>query len=226
MIQVLLGLLLLGLVIYAMRRLVAAPPSSVVKGLRVTGLALLAGGGLFLAVTGRLFLLLPWLLRLFQMRGTPRPQSARPGQRSEVTSAFLRMELDHDTGAMNGEILAGAFRGRLLDRMTREELAHFWREAQQDADSLQLLEAWFDRHWADWREVFAQGSGGAQFPERPAGPMSKEEACHILGVGPNASTEEIKAAHRRLMMKVHPDVGGSAYLAARINEARSRLLTD
>ena len=54
--------------------------------------------------------------------------------------------------------------------------------------------------------------------------MDAEEARRILGVGPEATTEEIRAAHRRLVAKVHPDQGGSAELAGKVNAARDILL--
>ena len=57
-----------------------------------------------------------------------------------------------------------------------------------------------------------------------SGQMSVDEALKLLGLKPDATTDEIKAAHRRLMKQVHPDTGGSAYLAARVNEAKDILL--
>lgn len=71
-----------------------------------------------------------------------------------------------------------------------------------------------------------QGAGGQHSqppPRRPAG-MSVAEARETLGVGPSASEDEIRKAHRELMKKVHPDIGGSGGLATRVQEARDVLL--
>ena len=67
--------------------------------------------------------------------------------------------------------------------------------------------------------------GPAPTAAKLADKMSRSEACRILGVGPDAGREDIKAAYTRLMQAVHPDKGGTAGLAAQLNAARDRLLS-
>jgi hypothetical protein len=148
-----------------------------------------------------------------------------PGSVSRVRSAVLEMELDHDTGEMNGAVLAGAFTGRSLNELDEAALRQIYEECRRgDPDGVRLLEAYLDRRFAGWRE-HAQGDddagprGGAQ-----PGPMTEQEAYQILGLQPGASAEEVRRAHRTLMLKLHPDHGGTTYLAARINEAKDVLL--
>lgn len=147
------------------------------------------------------------------------------GNVSKVRSRYLAMELDHDTGALTGRIVDGRFAGWDLLDLGPEETRAFIDEVSHDADSVSLLENWLDANRAGWREYFAEEDAGAPHGGAQAtGRDPVAEAYAVLGLQPGASEEEIKAAHRELMKGVHPDRGGSEYLAARINEARDLLL--
>jgi DnaJ-domain-containing protein 1 len=132
------------------------------------------------------------------------------------------MTLDHDSGEMSGEVVQGNHAGARLDDLDDEQLKALLREVSGDAESAALLEAWLERYRPDWPQWGERGEGR----EEPAasGPMSVEEAREILGVDSMADARQIRAAHRRLMKNVHPDQGGSTYLAAKLNEARDLLL--
>ena len=133
------------------------------------------------------------------------------------------MELDHDSGAMHGRILAGRHEGATLDALDPPTLIGLLGEI--DGDSRDLLAAYLDRREPGWRE-HAQGDAAAGSGTRAArsGKMTEEEAYQILGIQPGASAEDISRAHRSLMKKLHPDQGGTTYLAARVNEAKDVLL--
>jgi len=145
------------------------------------------------------------------------------GQASRVRTAFLEMELDHDSGAMRGRILEGPQKGAALDSLDRQTLIGLL--GSIDADSRDLLAAYLDRRHPGWRE-HAQSDAGAGHSSRSArgSKMTEEEAYQILGIQPGADAETVTRAHRSLMKKLHPDQGGSTYLAARVNEAKEVLL--
>jgi hypothetical protein len=143
------------------------------------------------------------------------------GNISKVRSYRFEMELDHDTGAVSGRVLNGQFAGMDLLDLGEEEVRILLAEVEGDADSLSLLESWLDTNRAGWREYFEEQDAG-QSPGADVDPL--EEAYNILGLDAGATEEQIRAAHRDLMKGVHPDRGGSSYLAAKINRARDLLL--
>jgi len=145
-----------------------------------------------------------------------------PGQTSKVRSGFLDMTLDHDTGELKGSIIAGTHAGRSLDEFDLPQLAAIM--STFDAESAALLEIYLDRRFAGWRQNTQGAGAGRQRGQPSSGKMTTEEAYQILGLQPGAGRDEIGRAHRSLMKKLHPDQGGSTYLAARVNEAKETLL--
>ena len=132
------------------------------------------------------------------------------------------MTLDHDSGDLAGEVIAGVFAGQQLQQMSLENLLELLSTCQvQDTQSAALLETYLDRHHGEnWRTDTDTKDTAAP----PSGPMSRQEAADILGVTEDASNEEIKAAHRRLIQRLHSDRGGSDYLATLINQARETMI--
>ena len=146
-----------------------------------------------------------------------------PGRRSQVETRLLRMTLDHDSGGLSGVVLAGRFVGQGLDQLDFTQLLALLDEARQtDPPSLPVLEAWLDRLDADWRQRAGAASGHSSHGHGDS--MTREDALAILGLKPGADPAAIKEAHRNLMAKVHPDHGGSTWLAVKLNQARDLLL--
>jgi hypothetical protein len=229
MASVLLGIAALVLLLWALNAFTKTDPKVAARVLKTSaGTAALAGAVILVAL-GRVGIALPlgvaglFLLGLWPGgMGFGRRARRSPGQVSRVRSAFLEMELDHDTGAMRGRILAGRHEGVGLDALDLATLLGLL--AEIDEESRALLATYLDRRNPGWREhAKADATTGTGGPPR-TGPMTQEEAYQILGLEPGASAEEIGHAHRTLMKKLHPDQGGSTYLAARINEAKDTLL--
>jgi hypothetical protein len=230
----LLGVVVLVLLLWAANSFSKADPKAAARLLRnLGGVAVVLFAGFLLlrgeigpAITVGLFGLgiLGWVSLWPATFGARMQKSS--GQVSRVRTAFIEMELDHDTGTMNGRILAGAHQGESLDALDPPTLIGLL--GAMDADSRDLLAAYLDRRAPEWREHAERDAAAGSGP-RPrsarGSKMTEEEAYQILGVQPGASAQDISRAHRSLMKKLHPDQGGSTYLAARVNEAREVLLS-
>ena len=209
---------------------------AILKVMLIAGILMAA----LLAVTGRLNVLLALLVFLFPLlrRVLPslltgsgrRDAKAKPGNQSHVSSDILDMTLDHDSGDMSGKILKGPMAGRALVDLGESEfivLLQYCRD--HDEDSARLLETYLDRRFGDsWRtdDPTGEDAGSSERENSSSGgALTDSEALDILGLEAGASRDEIIQAHRRLMQKMHPDRGGSNYLAARVNEAKERLLS-
>jgi len=225
-IAILCGLLLLG---YLFVNANPARLAQIAKWMGI-GLAVAAAIALLVVTEGRVIMLLAPLAALFP--ALRRVRSMMSGLRgpstvgtSTVETQFIRMSLNHDTGAMTGTVLQGRFAGMRLEELRPPELLVLLRECRaEDEEAARLLEAYLDRVHSNWRDEMAgeRTSGGGP---RPSGPdVTVDEAYAILGLAPGADAEAIKAAHHRLMKQLHPDHGGTDYLASKINRARDVLL--
>jgi len=232
------GCLVLVLLLIAGRFLASVDPRKLASAFRkAAGAAALAVAG-FLIVRGALPLAIPIgvfgfaLIRGgsgFGFGGPFGSASKTPGQKSHIRTDRLEMELDHDSGHMEGKALSGRFVGRLLSTLSDTEAMELLDELHQDgAPEAAVMEAYLDWRLPGWRDQdqdsTKRANGGRARGRARGTRMSTEEAYAVLGIGPGASDDDIRQAHRRLMMKMHPDQGGSTYLAARINEAKEVLL--
>lgn len=249
MLYLVLGMAVLALGLVALRGFAQANPASVARRLRVGGGAVALLSAALLLMRGLEVIALPlaafgsWLLWGGEVspwlggggnarhprnpwqprRPPPRPKAKMagrtPGQSSRVETEHLEMELDHDTGEMHGRVLKGMFAGRDISTLSPTDLGLLWQDCRHvDPQSAQLVEAYLDRIYPSWREDMARGE--SDMSRGPDGRMMEDEALDILGLKPGASEEAIRRAHRELMLKLHPDRGGSTYLAAKINEAK------
>ena len=237
-VQLLAVVSLLIILWYASNAFSRANPAKLARHLKPLGGYATLAGAAFLMVRGQveaavavggfgLYLLglanPPAFARMFSKVGSI------PGgdQVSRVRSAMIEMELHHDTGAMEGSVLAGPHSGVRLADLTRpqcEEILQICR--RDDPEGARLLEAYLDRRFPGWRPAGedhgdpGRGSGD----RRLAGAMTEDEAYEILGLAKGASSEDIARAHRTLMKKLHPDYGGPTALAAKVNEAKAVLM--
>ena len=242
MIDLLIGAFALVLVLILLHGFTRADPRSLVKGLRYLGASALVLAAAFFLVRG----IVPAAVLLGSMAygvftggrvwpggwpywhfprpgGGPRTQS---GQSTRVATDWVEMELEHDSGDMRGRVRKGAFSGQSLHQLTDDDVLRFHAEAgAADPETARLLEAYLDRRLgSDWRIKAQEQTSSSQQRSRSSSGMTREEAYRVLGLPAGATEEEIRAAHRRLILNLHPDRGGTNYLAAKINEAKDVLL--
>ena len=208
--------------------LLSVNPAVLARTMRYALPVAMAAIGIIMTLIGRAGLGVPLLAFAAALYGRARSAgraTRQPGGQSYVRSAALEMELDLDTGEMNGLVLAGSFEGQELDALEEEDLMQLHTELSRDPESLGLLEAYLDRRVPDWRAGFDTDEGPGLGAAPGSGAMTHKEAYEVLGLAAGASEAEIREAHRRLMKRMHPDTGGSTFLAGRINEAKAVLLS-
>ena len=140
-------------------------------------------------------------------------------------TALIDIRVRADGSLSEGLVIAGPRAGAWLDALAVAVVIELLATCRQsDPEGAALLEPYLDRRAPGWR-VDAEGDRDPR-PGRPAypGAMTQEEAYQILGLQRGATAEQVRTAHRSLMKLTHPDQGGSAERAARVNAARDRLL--
>ncbi|WP_281413494.1 J domain-containing protein [Microvirga antarctica] len=224
------GLAALGVVWWLSKVFVRTDTKAVAKAVKIVGGVLALGAAALLGMKGRIDMALllggfgAWALGWSGMNLSLPWRRSKPEDLARFRSAMIEMEVDRRSGAISGAVLAGGFTGRRLGDLDQQSLQALYGECRSlDAEGAALLEAYFDRRFPGWRE-YAQGNGDTRARPQP-GAMSKEEAYQVLGLQPGASLDEIRESYRRLMKKLHPDQGGTAHLAARVNQAREVLLS-
>ncbi|MDE1461595.1 DnaJ domain-containing protein [Spartinivicinus poritis] len=220
------------------------------KSLIITGLLFFA----YLVITGRLsivFALLaalipfirkglslasywPFIQKLWQHKSILTPsagaQQQAKGKQSTVRTPLLVMTLNHDSGEIDGEVLVGQYQGKRLSELTIEQLTELYSHCPtNEQDTHQLLDTYLSKMRSSEWQAFQEQQQSQQFHShsRSAGgnePMTVTEAAEVLGVKETATKQEIIDAHRRLMAKLHPDKGGSSYLAIQVNAAKDVML--
>jgi DnaJ domain len=233
MAYLLLGLVALFCIILMVRMYASASPASLSRAVQRMAVVSAALGAVLLLLRmpiGFTFLgigaILPLTLR---WRALWPDFDAQPHHRktSRIETRYLRMALDHDSGMLDGLVLDGHHRGRRLGELTLEQLFEVRADCVlNDSDGIALIEAYLDRiHGASWREKNSGRQSSDNASSRPTSArMTRKEALEILGLAATATDAEIREAHHRLILKLHPDHGGSDYLAAKINQARDVLL--
>jgi hypothetical protein len=248
MVQVTLIFITLLVIFVALRVLLGRRPLSIQQFMVIYVSVILSAGLIFMGLTGKLNALfaflgatlpfigrwLPWIARSFGMLGLAKrlrgilgasawqPTASAPpasGRQSTVETSLLRMVLDHDSGEMTGDVVAGQFEGQSLIDLDLTQLKRLFDECHSDHDSLNVMTSFLDRQHPDWQTTF-----GSEATSGSDADMDEDRAYEILGLPKGADRNEVVDAHRKLMQKFHPDRGGPTYLAIQINLAKDYLL--
>ena len=226
-----LGLAVLLVLVAVGRGWVGTDPRKLSKGMRTTGGLLAIAAGVYFSALGREILGLPLIVIGGSLLGRdvlgtfwPGRGQARPGP-SQLRSSHLEMMLDPRAGTLVGRVVAGRFAGRALDGLSPAEFEMLASElATADPQGSKLLKAYLDRRRAGGGENLHGDPGGGRRQAAGQTAMTEQQAYEVLGLEAGAGAEEVRRAYRALMKKLHPDQGGSTYLAAQVNAAKDLLL--
>jgi len=195
-----------------------------------SGFWLVLGSAVYLVVTGRMHWLgagiaaiVPIARALLIWGGRALPLLRILGRFKSTPSQFrtqsLLVTINFANGQIFGEILDGDFAGRQLSELSADELQTVSEQLKNsDRESYILLQAYLLR----------SGSGNHQsqdsYQANNYTELSTDEAYEVLGLPSSATTDQVIKAHKRLIQRLHPDRGGSDYLAAKINAAKDKLI--
>jgi len=229
------GVLTLGVLYLGAQGVAGADPRALLRGIRYSIGGIFIAAGIVLSIAREIAIGIPLIGIGLSILVTGRigPIDLGGGgvtrsgaSRSSVDTDWFAMHLDHDSGVMAGTVKRGEFAGRKLDDLDQGQLRRLAAAIGSGNDSAALLEAYLDRRFPNRGEDVKRDGDPGPRRAADAGTMTDEEAYQVLGLLPGASEAEIRAAHRRLMKALHPDQGGSTFLAAKINQAKDRLLND
>jgi hypothetical protein len=243
MVWVVAGIVLLGLILLFARWYVDAEPRDVLRVLKfigilfalvVIGVAIASGriGMLWLVLLG----LLPWIGRLRAlMRQSGEVRGPVAGQRVDRRTDFVVIYLNSETGDMDGRVLQGPQRGKLLSELSVDALVTLYEAAVlEDAESAAILEAYLDRmHGSAWRQksktMDETEDAHSTMPDGQKllqARMSRAEAYHVLGLAPGASKSDIESAFNHLVQTGHPNEDVAKEIASKAECAKSILIDE
>jgi hypothetical protein len=167
---------------------------------------------------------LPWSKEGRGMRNT---NAQNHGPRNPVISSqFLKIIINPEKNELSGKVIRGVKGGQGLDSLSLadlNELLIFY--SSKDKASEQILISYMDLNHGSWRkEMRGYYESEDKLVSSTSSRITRREAIEILGLSSHPTNEEVKANHRLLMKRFHPDQGGSPFLAAKINMAKDCLL--
>ena len=238
MIRVVIAIALAAVAIAYIWRIRSLPPhkqrAGYIKffiGLAVVTVIILTATGrmhwLGAAITGAFVFLrqvLPWVIRALPFLNKLRQQQSASEGQSAIQTDHLAATLDHASGLIDGEVTEGPHKGWLLSELSMSELEVLFEHYQTaDQESAELLQAYIDQRTHKANDAEEERS---EAQRDAAAESSRAEALATLGLSEGATEEEIIAAHRSLIQKLHPDRGGNDFLAAKINQAKDILFNN
>ncbi|GAB1266302.1 J domain-containing protein [Aurantivibrio infirmus] len=171
-------------------------------------------GSVALLIWRNLFLLKKFAPLLFQLA------ARNPNFSPTIRTKYLKVQIIK--GLLYGEIIEGLHKGKSIDELTKDDfgqLSEFYK--REDKESLLLLHAYIQQK--NTGSKFSENNHDQSYQEHSTTEISKKEALEILGLDESATREEINIAHKKLIQRLHPDRGGSTYLAAKVNQAKDIL---